>query len=117
MTQPTQEDIKQAMTEILGYEYIPVEKRGRMYHVGVFQGPNNELLDERYVNPYTDDSFTGALIEAVFPLLAEQGWYIEPGFNGLAIFNRERHHILYAHNLNTALIEAWKKIENDSRML
>ncbi|GBF40662.1 hypothetical protein [Leptospira johnsonii] len=123
MTQPTQEDLEYVAKEILKWEHCPDYE---MDH-GSYTEPAdvwvvNELGEWIELLPdfYTDDSFTGALVKAVFPLFFERQWCISPLSDGriwvFEVINdadgQYPEDVLTAPNLNTALIEAWKKIHN-----
>jgi hypothetical protein len=69
------------------------------------------FMRKKAFDPYNSNRFTGALVKAVFPLLAERGWYIRVNEDGTIEICKDtdcREIILTAPNLNTALIEAWK---------
>lgn len=131
MTQPTQEDKIKIAEQLLNakvYSEGPapglIDQTGP--HVIYIQIPNGGRYDIKNFNPYTDDSFTGALVKAVFPLIAEKFWYIRVFPNGdvdlyyapptnIEDPTVDSIQILTAPNLNTALIEAWKKIEGEKK--
>jgi hypothetical protein len=110
---PTQEDIDNVCVNLLGFKKTA---NGRAWDIGSDTG---ELYFLSQINPYTDDSLTGALVKAVFPILADRRWYLVPHPDGqwtIGEFHRSSDIvILTAPNLNTALIEAWKKIEGEKK--
>lgn len=74
----------------------------------------------RYLpDPYTDDSFTGALVKAVFPKMALCSWSLVPfinkeGFLKYMIWDWAiSKEVLRADHPNTVLIEAYFKIEGE----
>lgn len=122
MTQPTQEDKILVAEKILRTPVFWKVGEGR----GFFWKQEFVLLE--FFDAYTDDSFTGALVKAVFPLLTEYDWVIQINNDGtIDICKFEEidsnwssrmvtsYLLVGMPNLNTALIEAWKKIEGEKR--
>jgi len=116
MTQPTQEDRHRAY-KLCGYYWhdSPLSPSFCGWRHKEKEGHWRYLPD-----PYTDDSFTGALVKAVFPLLADNEIEIhilDDGTIRLILLTSRGVPVefLTASNLNTALIEAYFKIEGEKR--
>lgn len=114
MTQPTQEDLERVAIELLGLKFKVSDGIKWVLHPMTLS-----CIPLINFDPYTDDSLTGALVKAVFPLLDERRWCIVCKDNEvhivedlLDVFGDV---ILRAPNLNTALIEAYFKIKGEKR--
>ncbi|TGL39662.1 hypothetical protein EHQ53_14160 [Leptospira langatensis] len=112
MTQPTQEDLEYIAKEILG-GYKDFEGRWIFPQIGIHPIPAKDF------NPYVDDSFTGALVKAMFPKMALCSWSLVPfmsreGYLKYMIWDWAiSKEVLRANHPNTALIEAYFKIEEE----
>ncbi len=118
---PTQEDIDNVCINLLGFKKIA---NGRAWDIGSDTG---ELYFLSQINPYNDDSLTGVLVKAVFPILAERNCKMNFYFDGEVeilypdeSYGEDFDDTLFTiwikkSPINTALIEVWKKIEGHNR--